>query len=107
MALYLVLDALSIEDLPDGSAAFGMQRLRDAEGNPVVPVFTSEERYWNFIGECEFDEDELRPFPMPFDIFELGEWLRPLGEAEEKHLVAVDPFAAGDDWESPAPLRSV
>ncbi len=107
MAWYVVFDALSIEGLPNGSGNVGMHRLRDGKGTPVVPLFTCEERYWNFIEECEFDGTSMKPFPMPFDIFELGELLRPLGESEERHLVAVDPFVVGDDWKSLARLCSV
>ena len=107
MAWYLMLDALSIEDLPSGSASVGIQILKDGSGNAVVPVFTSEERYWDLADECEFEGDPVKPFPMPFDIFVLGELLRPLGESEGTQLVAVDPFVVEDDWESLARLCSV
>jgi hypothetical protein len=107
MAWYVMFDALSIEDLPSGGGNVGMQRLRDSRGTAVVPLFTTEERYWNFIEECEFDGTSMKPFPMPFDIFRLGELLRPLAESEERHLVAVDPFVVGEDWESLARLCSV
>ncbi len=107
MAWYVVFDALSIEGLPNGSGNVGMHRLRDGKGTAVVPLFTCEERYWNFIEECEFDGTSMKPFPMPFDIFRLGELLRPFGESEERHLVTVDPFVVGDDWKSPARLCSL
>ena len=107
MAWYVIFDALSIANLPSGGGKVGLQRLRDGKGTAVVPLFTSEERYRNFIEGCEFDGTSMKPFPMPFDIFKLGELLRPLGQAEERHLVAVDPFIVGDDWESLGRLCSV
>ncbi len=107
MAWYVMLDALSIEDLPNGGGKVGIQMLRDGKGTAVVPLFTSEERYKYFIEECEFDGTSMKPFSMPLDIFKLGELLRPLAELEEKHLVAVDPFVVGEDWESVGRLWSV
>lgn len=107
MAWYVVFDALTIKDLPSGGGSVRIHTLRDGKGTAVVPLFTSEERYWNFIEEYEFDGTSMKLFPMPFDIFRLGELLRQLGESEERHLVAVDPFVVGDDWETLARLCSV
>lgn len=100
MAWYVVLDALSIEDDPGGGGRVGFPMLEDDSGNAVVPLFTSEERYWDFARECQFEEDLTKPFPMPFDIFKLGELLKPLSEGEEVRLTALDPFVVGDSWES-------
>ncbi len=107
MAWYVVFDALSIEDLPSGGGNVGMHRLRDGNGTAVIPLFTSEERFWNFAEERDFGGDPIQPLPIPFDIFELGKWLRSWGEAEEKHLVTVDPFMVGADWKTLARLFSM
>ncbi len=102
-----MFDALSIKDLPSGGVSIDMPRLRDGNGTAVIPLFTSEERFWNFAEECDFEGNSIQPLPMTFDIFELGMRLRSWGEAEEEHLVTVDPFMVGEDWETLARLCSV
>ncbi len=107
MAWYVICDALSIEELPSGDSNVGLHVLEDGMGTSVVPLFTSKERSRDFIEKWQFDGTSMKPFPMPLDIFVLGELLRQASEAEERHLVTVDPFVMGDDWKTLARLCSV
>ena len=106
MAFYTMMDAASLEELPDGTGKIGLPMLSDGEGKEVMPVFTSEERFWAYVDEKGV-EDGIRLFPMPWDVFELARWLKPLGESGQIERLVLDPFVVGEDWGSPGSVGSV
>jgi hypothetical protein len=39
---------VSIEKFPSRGGSLSLQALEDGNGNTVLPMFTSEEQYWDF-----------------------------------------------------------
>ncbi len=105
MAFYIAIDVVSIEKFPSGGGSLSLQALEDGNGNTVLPMFTSEEQYWDFAEAYGLENDSVKP--IPFNIFKLAKFLSWAGGAEETCLVALDPFVVGAGWQSSGSLSSV
>jgi hypothetical protein len=84
-----------------GNASAEVLTLRGENGE-VLPVFTSLNRFWDFVDKWYAADDPVHPTTFPMDPFRLAEMIEPPNEEGVEALV-FDPVLVSDgNWRSAA-----
>ncbi len=101
MPYYLIVDLASMGPQGSGGGAEAELLTLEGEDGAILPVFTSEDRFWAFVDEYFAEDASFRPSTFPMDPFRLAEIIEPLVGASELGFLVFDPAAVSvGQWSS-------
>ena len=109
MPYYPIMDLSSMKKREGGGGELDLLLLRREDG-PILPVFTSLNRFWAFVDKYYARDDSVRPTTVPMDPFKLAGMVRSIGGETVLKALVFDPIAlTGGKWRSavkPAPIST-